>query len=103
MADDEVIWVSSIVSQRTHEGMVQVQWGGKACQLPIADARQLGMQFLEAAEAAESDAGIFHVLTAKVGAEEGIAYTVLQDIRNYRNERWKKQGESDADPTAFPK
>ena len=84
-----MIWVTSIVSSRTLEGMVNLQWDGKACQLSVQEARQLGMQLLKCAEAAEGDAGIFHILTKQAGVEEGIAYQVLQDLRKYRDAREK--------------
>ena len=94
MPDDspaDMIMVSSIVSQATREGIVQVQWGAKACQFSVASARQLGIQLLECAEAAETDAAIFHIFTEKVKAEEHVAYGILQDIRDYREEQFIKR------------
>lgn len=88
---DNKIWVSSIVSNRTKEGMVNIQWGGKAAQMSTKEARELGLHLLEAAEAAESDAGIFHVITTKVGLPEDGAFKLLIDLRAYREEKEKQK------------
>lgn len=84
------IFVNSIVSNKTGEGFVQVMWNGKAGQLTVTEAKQLGMQFLVCAEAAESDAGVVHVLMNKIGTTFDVAMGILTHIREYREERFKK-------------
>jgi hypothetical protein len=53
----------------------------------VAGARELGNNLLHCAEAAESDAGIVHVITQVVKAPLELAYAVLIDLRKYREEQ----------------
>jgi hypothetical protein len=53
-------------------------------QLDPADVRQMAMQFLECAEAAEQDALVFLILTEKVGVPVNIVAQVVMDMRKAR-------------------
>jgi hypothetical protein len=53
-------------------------------QLDPADVREMAMQFLESAEAAEQDALVFLVLTEKVGVPANIVAQVVMDMRKAR-------------------
>lgn len=55
-----------------------------AGQLGPDEVRQMAMQFLEAAEAAEQDAVVFRVLTDKVGVPVNIVAQVVMDMRKAR-------------------
>lgn len=88
---ENAIFVSSLVSHLSREGIVSVQWGGKACQLSIDEARQLGQQFIAAAEAAETDAGIYHTMVVKFRMPEDAAFAMIVALREYRDEREKKE------------
>lgn len=56
-----------------------------AGQLTPTEIRQMAMQFLEAAEAAEQDAMVFRVLVRNVGAPTEVAAQVVMDMRRERD------------------
>ena len=86
--DPGTLWVSSIVSYRTHEGMVQIQWDAKGAQVSADDARQIARQFLEAAEAAETDSNIYRLLGGFDGAEKEImAVNFIVAMRELREKK----------------
>lgn len=62
----EMIFVTSIVSGRTYEPLIQMEWGNEAGQLDLDDARQHALGILEACEAAESDEFVFKWLTRDI-------------------------------------
>ena len=55
-----------------------------AGQLDPAEVRQMALQFLEVAEAAEQDALIFKVMTEKVGVEAMVVAGLIMDLRKAR-------------------
>jgi hypothetical protein len=87
-ADPGTIWVSSIVSHKTHEGMVQVQWEGKGGQMSPEQARQMGQQFFETAEAAESDSIVYQILHGFDSPDNEImAVNMIATMREIREKR----------------
>lgn len=74
----EMIFITSIVSGRTYEPLIQIEWNGQAGQLDLDDARQHALGILEACEAAESDAFVFKWLT------RDIIGTAQDDADNFR-------------------
>ena len=87
---DNEIWVGSIVSHRTQEGLVQLTWGSKVAQLPIADARKIAFDILEAAESAHTDEIIIGFGKQMNDLEAGVA--LMQFFRHARDERLKDRG-----------
>jgi hypothetical protein len=83
MADD-IISVSSVVSQRDYRPFVQFRWGEQGCQLTPSEARQHAYGILDAANAAESDAMMVLFLQEKVGLEGVSIAAILQDFRGFR-------------------
>src|SRR5262245_46491786 len=65
------IGVKSIISNRTFQPLVEMSWGDLKAQLSLDEARQHAMYILECAEAAESDAFVFQLLTRDIiGTDE---------------------------------
>jgi len=64
--DAGMIEIVNIVSGSTFEPLVQIKWGDKEGQLSVYEARQHAARVLEVAEAAESDAFVFHWLTRDI-------------------------------------
>lgn len=92
----DAIFVSSIVSHRTGEGIVQIQWGGHGGQMSIDEARQMGQQFLEAAEGAETDALILRMFQRMKSNENNPTEAMrmygmfISQLRELRDEREKE-------------
>jgi hypothetical protein len=93
--DEGMLFVTSIVSGRTFEPLVQIQWGDKSCQMGLNEAREHALGILEAAEAAESDAFVFHWLMRDiVGTEQDEQENfqrVIAEFKAFREERAKKE------------
>ena len=75
---------SSGVSHRTGQPFVDLTWGDRRAQVPPFIARQIGMQALEVAEAAVSDAAVFRLLVESMGAEEAQAGAFVAMLRDHR-------------------
>ena len=82
-ADPSDIRINSGVSAFTGDGFVTLKWGESAGQLTPAEARAHALAILEAAEAAESDAAVWQVMTTG-GATEADAVRILSRIRDAR-------------------
>jgi hypothetical protein len=83
-ADGGVLESVSGVSLFTGEPFVTLRWGQNSGQLTPAEARELAMSILAAAEAAESDAAVVKVLRTCGCADEAIA-PFLRDLRDLRS------------------
>lgn len=87
METDTSIWVETIVSHRTGEPIVQIDWYDHTGQLSPADARQLAMQLLDAAAVAETDAFLCRFCKEKIGMDAPEEYgKILAEFRKYREE-----------------
>lgn len=75
------IEVVSGVSVWDVKPFIEVRWGGEKGQLDPPEAEQLGMQLIEAAQAARIDAATFAELTGETGLTKEIAATFLVHIR----------------------
>ena len=95
--DAGFIEVVNIVSGRTFEPLVQLKWGEKEGQLSVREARDHAARILEVAEAAESDAFVFHWLTRDIiqtEGEKGEAWDrIIQEFKAFREARTKIDGE----------
>ena len=90
----ETIWAKSIVSGRTFMPLVELEWGKKTAQLDIEEARELALHILEAAEAAVSDAFVFHWLTKDtIGTTEDAKANfdaVIEEFTKFRESRTRQ-------------
>ena len=91
--DEGQIFVTSIVSGRTFEPLVQIEWGDKKCQLGLDEARSHALWILEAAEAAESDAFVFQWLTRDIVGDQEDATAnfdqIMEEFQAFREARKK--------------
>jgi hypothetical protein len=79
MSDQEnIIWASFFVSQRTRKGRVSLRWKEHEVQLSTEEARELANNISRAAEAAETD----EMCMALMGDEVGIH--LIRLMRDYR-------------------
>lgn len=76
--------ITTILSSRTREGMVNLSVEGGACQMDIPKAREVQRMLSEAIEAAISDTMLWRFLTDRVGLSEEQAAAALQDFRVIR-------------------
>lgn len=83
--DEIPIRISTILSHRTQEGRVCIQWKGLDEQLSIAETRDLALNLLQAAEAATSDEMVFRI-AKKLLSDEKSAVAFLREYRNARAE-----------------
>lgn len=86
MATEETFLVSSIVSNKTKEGMVQIMWGSKGAQFPIEDARKIAFDILECAEAAQTDAMVVEFCLTEFG-DDRVIPTLVGYFRAEREKR----------------
>jgi hypothetical protein len=81
--DDFSFGFVSGISAQTKLPFVNIHWGDRMAQVPPFIARQLGQQAFQVAEAAESDAAVFHMLTEGIGLDEAGAFVAqLRDARD---------------------
>jgi hypothetical protein len=88
---DEQIFVTSLLSGRTHEPLIEISWGVNKAQLPLGDARNQALYILEACEASESDAFVFQWLTRDIIGtsedEKGNIALVIEEFKAFREAR----------------
>ena len=84
--DGDTIWVASLVSATTREGVVMFTWGEKRAQLSLEEARAHARRILEAAEAAETDALLVE-FAQSTGMDERQALGMLRTFRAFRTAR----------------
>lgn len=75
---------ASGISSRTGEPFVHIQWGDRAATVPPFVARQLGAQAFDVANAAETDASVFHMVTTEMGLDEQHAAAFVSQLREHR-------------------
>lgn len=85
------IEITSIVSGRTFEPLVNIKWGNYQAQLSVEEARTHALGILEAAEAATIDAFIFAWLTRNIEPNAADAQAqfeaAMQHFESYRQLR----------------
>ncbi|MCC6328950.1 MAG: hypothetical protein IT174_10570 [Acidobacteria bacterium] len=88
-----MISVTSIVSGRTFEPLVQIDWGDLSAQLGLREAREHALGILEAAEAAESDAFVFQWITRDIVGtsqdEKDNWRQIIEEFKQFRSARRK--------------
>jgi len=78
------IEIRTILSQRTKQGMVELQVNGEQTQMDLDKAREVLGMLAGAIEAAVSDGLVFAFLTTKIGLPEDAAARALLDFRELR-------------------
>lgn len=95
MSKERVLWHQSGVNGKG-DPFVQLFVDDKiAGQFTPIEAREHAQAMMEAAEAAEQDAFMFHFHTQKIGADPETAFMVIREFRKFREERGKKGPPSD--------
>lgn len=87
---EQRVQIDTLLSHRTKEGMVQIIWGREKSQLDPATARQLGMQLIEAAEAAETDEGMWRFAKDHLELGDTGAAQLIGSFRAFRQEVMEK-------------
>lgn len=82
MPDDSIITTKSIVSNRTHRGIVVIEWGPMAGQFDPEDARQFAHTILRECDNAEADSFLFNF--AKTTMDEHAAIVLVSEYRLHR-------------------
>jgi hypothetical protein len=75
---------STILSQRTHMGMIEFSFNDEMSQWDLDKAREIHRMLGEAIEAAVSDTLIYQFFVEKIGFESEKAAAVLMDFRELR-------------------
>jgi hypothetical protein len=86
IADPSAIWVETILSHRTHTGMVNLRWGNLSAQLSPMQTRTHALNLLAIADAADMEAALYQFIVGS-GAPRKMALGVLAQWRAFREER----------------
>ncbi len=78
------ITIGTLLSQRTHEGLVEFSLNGEFTQMELGKAREVVGILHAAIEAAVSDELVYKFLTEKIGVEPERAAAALLDFRELR-------------------
>lgn len=78
------ITVSTLLSVRTKEGMVDLTLNGEMTQMDLPKAREVVSMLQSAIEAAVSDGLLYRFLTEKIGLQPESAAAALVDFRELR-------------------
>ena len=78
------IEIGTVLSQRTKQGMVELQVNDERVQMDLDKAREVLSMLSGAIEAAVSDTLIFQFLTKQVDLSESAAAAALLDFRELR-------------------
>lgn len=86
MSDEaKVISVSNLVSGRTGEGLVQLEYDGQVlAQLRVGEAREVARHLCECAAVAETEAMLMRFFQRRLHFDQGQAVQVLADFRAQR-------------------
>jgi hypothetical protein len=84
----ENVLVGTVVSARDGSAQVTLRFdpGGLTMQTAAAAARELALNILQGAEAADTDARFFRFMREKVGADDATAAMALLTFRSYRQD-----------------
>ncbi|SRR6266404_5275505 len=80
-----------MVSAKTQEPMIRIVWGDYEGQILPSEAREICLNLLDVAHAAEADSFLYTLIVDKIGLEKEAAYGVLQDFRTYREQMTNMQ------------
>ena len=88
---DGMIWCKSLVSNTTHEGVVEFTWGEHRAQLTCEEAREHARGVMECAEAAETDAFLVEYFVDELKLEFERAVMMMRQFRGFREQRLKEK------------
>ncbi len=83
MSDESIIKTHSIVSNRTHKGVVVISWGEISGQFDPEDARQFAHAILRECDNAETDAFLYQFGRAEL-EDERAAHVLITEYRKHR-------------------
>ena len=93
---ENTIWVGTLLSLRTGEGLVELKLGPYSFQTDVQSARKIAGDILDAFTAAEGDEAIYHLVCGeKMGLSPEAGAAVLADIRQYREQRARQRAGAD--------
>jgi len=92
MAEEEVLWASSMYGAETRRGLVTLEIGKEKRHINPTEARAFAYSILEAAEAAETDEMIVTFLMDRVHLQVEDAAKVLVDFRKLRDGIQQRDG-----------
>lgn len=84
MTDKKVIWAETVIDRRTKTAAVRLSFRDRQVIIPSADARDLALNILRAAEAADGDAALMRWLQEKLGIEFESAANATYQVGKYR-------------------
>lgn len=88
--DPDMIMVSSMVATRTGEPLVILRWFTSVAQFPPAQARDLALNLLDAAEAANTDAFLMGFVSQTLGGRPEDGAQILAGFRKFRAQQGGK-------------
>ena len=86
-----MIFVKSLESSTTHEGVIEFTWGDKRAQLTCQEARDHALGVLECAEAAETDSYMVHFLIDELDMNVEKAVGSSVHFGAFREQRLKEK------------
>ncbi len=86
IADPATIWIETILSHRTHTGLVNLRWGNLSAQLTPAQTRAHALNLLSMADAADMEGAIYQFIVGNDAPPE-LAFGLLAQWRAFREER----------------
>lgn len=91
MEDIKSIDVSSLVGLMTGEALVQIKLGSQMAQLSCVEARDLALNILQCAEAAQVDLFLVQFAISTIGVEMQQAAGLLNEFREWRKAQEKNE------------
>ena len=86
-------WCTSILGYNTGKPLVQFSYPGGDVMMSPLEARNLALNLLQCADAAQSDMAIFGMLTESVGLDVNIAGRLIKELRGRRAKDTNDRGE----------
>lgn len=90
---EKVIWITSLVSNRTQKPRIQIQVGEIMEQLDAAAALDIAQHIIECVEGAYADSYIVNFLLERTGVSLEQAASILPEFRSFR-EKLREEFES---------
>lgn len=84
MSDDNALWSEAVYGAVSRQPMVKLSFGSETALIPTDNARQVGLDIILTAMAAEADAFLVEFLQEKLSADPEIVVAILGDFREWR-------------------
>lgn len=82
--DPSTIVTRSLVSAKTHRGIVVIEWGDKQGQLDPEDARRFAYTILREADNAETDSFMYKHFVEQLKVEPQAVWVLMTEYRKHR-------------------